>query len=405
MPPSSARRRTWIAPVVILVVMALTASLTWWIAGQFRSPKQIAAEASAPPAGPITAKATRGPLDDAINARAQFGSAQSTDLHVPAGTGTRVVTADPLSPGQDVSVGAELLEISGRPLFAVDGGFPYYRDLAVGDTGPDVRQWQATLRSTGFTIPRSEDGTVGTATADATARFYRKRHATPPAPATSADATQPSTDTPQPAPATPSPSAAAPSGPHVGDIVLPQAEVLVIPPGAQRVAKIPQKGTVLGEDATITLSGAELAGTVTVPALDAVTLSAGMAVVVTPDGAAPVNGILGPVPPPSQNTPASGDATTQPTVSIPLQLSTPIPTDWDGKNFLVSIVKQHVADDAILVPSAALDQTGGSAVFLRGRDGAFTRTPVTVLGTSQGMTALQADDHAGVVDGAVVRLG
>lgn len=403
------RRPSWLLPVAILLLMALTAGATWAIAQRTQSPQQVQAAAQAPAPEAITATLTRGPLEDTTTARVAIGPAQTQQIVLPTREGARVVTGNPLSAGTPIGIGQPLIELNGRPVFAVLGTFPYYRDLAVGDTGPDVEQWQQTLRDLGYSIPSSEYGRVGARTATATEKFYAARDY--PALKPDSAAEQPAaSNTPTAAGAAApaaSPNAAA-AGPVTGDLVLPMAEVVVVPGGDQRLQSVPAVGTTLAEDATLSLAGADLAATSSVPAIDAPALAEGMAVTITPDAGEVRTGVLGAVPAPAA-APAEADATTTgqvPLVTIPVSVEGGIPPEWEGKNFILTIIKQRVADDAILVPSTAIttDATG-SAIYVRQSDGSFARVSVSVAGTVRGVAAVAPDEASGVVEGAVVRIG
>ena len=52
--------------------------------------------------------------------------------------------------GARVDSGDHLGEVSGRPLFALRGNVPAYRDLKLGMTGSDVTQLQRALRDLGY---------------------------------------------------------------------------------------------------------------------------------------------------------------------------------------------------------------------------------------------------------------
>jgi HlyD family secretion protein len=71
-----------------------------------------------------------------------------------------------------------LMEISGRPIFAMPGTIPSYRDLRPGDTGKDVAQLQAGLTTLGF-ANSDPKGTYGASTKHAVQEFYRSKGYTP----------------------------------------------------------------------------------------------------------------------------------------------------------------------------------------------------------------------------------
>jgi peptidoglycan hydrolase-like protein with peptidoglycan-binding domain len=71
-------------------------------------------------------------------------------------TAGRVTSVD-VTPGDDPAAGATLLRVDGRPVVAVGGQLPLWRDLEMGATGEDVHQLEHMLASEGF-----DPGTVDT---------------------------------------------------------------------------------------------------------------------------------------------------------------------------------------------------------------------------------------------------
>lgn len=66
-----------------------------------------------------------------------------------------------------------LLEVSGRPVFALPGRLPVYRDLKPGATGDDVKQLQKALADLGHGTGSDKAGTFGAGTKTALAAFYK----------------------------------------------------------------------------------------------------------------------------------------------------------------------------------------------------------------------------------------
>lgn len=96
--------------------------------------------------------------------------------------GRAVVTAAPTSAGDTLDAGEVLIEVSGRPLLALDLPFAAYRDLGPGATGPDVEAVQGALARLGF-FTGELDGVYGPRTAAAVQKLYE--HAGYPAPTVS----------------------------------------------------------------------------------------------------------------------------------------------------------------------------------------------------------------------------
>lgn len=134
--------------IAVVVVVGGTA-LAWHVAAGARTPGQRAAEAAPPAASVITAKVTDGELVDSVTLSGVFARANTVAVRGPAtvATGAAVVTKLPVAAGAQVDNGTLVAEVSGRPLIALTGRFPAYRDLGEGDKGPDVTQLQTALKA------------------------------------------------------------------------------------------------------------------------------------------------------------------------------------------------------------------------------------------------------------------
>lgn len=132
----------------VLVIVGGTA-LAWHVAAGARTPGQRVAEAAPPPPSVITAKVAGGELVDSFTLSGVFARANTVAVRGPASvaTGKAVVTKLPVAAGAQVDNGTLLAEVSGRPLIALAGSFPAYRDLGEGDSGPDVTQLQTALKA------------------------------------------------------------------------------------------------------------------------------------------------------------------------------------------------------------------------------------------------------------------
>ncbi|MFJ6211815.1 peptidoglycan-binding protein [Streptomyces sp. NPDC092296] len=128
------------------------------------------------PGGVRTATVLRRALDGSVTARGTVTPAQTVQVTVPTGGRAdavrAVVTKLPVRPGQTVAAGRVLVEISGRPVFALPGALPAYRDLRPGDHGQDVLQLQKALRGLGLRTGGDQDADFGTGTAAALTALY-----------------------------------------------------------------------------------------------------------------------------------------------------------------------------------------------------------------------------------------
>ncbi|MCJ0871131.1 peptidoglycan-binding domain-containing protein [Streptomyces sp. AP-93] len=169
------RRRAWLAAVaagaVLLSAAGVGASLV------IKSPAQAAAEAGPPPLDVLVARVEKRVLRDTLIVRGTVTSAQAVQVTptVAGGEGSAqpVVTKVAVRQGDPVLAGKVLLEVSGRPVFALPGALPVYRDLKPGATGDDVKQLQKALAGLGHGTGSDKAGTFGAGTKAALGAFYK----------------------------------------------------------------------------------------------------------------------------------------------------------------------------------------------------------------------------------------
>ncbi|MEU0070664.1 peptidoglycan-binding protein [Streptomyces sp. NPDC006332] len=168
------QKRKWVAAVAVAAVLLTGAG----IAASFvvKSPAQAAAEAEPPPQDVLTAPVENRVLKDSVIIRGTVVAGQSVDV-APSGasgegTTGAVVTKAPKPVGTEVKAGQVLAEISGRPVFALKGRVPVYRDLKPGSTGDDVAQLQSALAALGHGTGNDARGTFGAGTKAALTAFY-----------------------------------------------------------------------------------------------------------------------------------------------------------------------------------------------------------------------------------------
>lgn len=137
-----------------------------------KSPAQLAAEVSAPVATTLTAQVQRRVLADTVVMRGTVSFAQTYDI-VPVGAdGRAVLTRLRVKQSDTAEAGRVLLEISGRPLFALRGEVPVFRDIRPGSRGADVAQLQVALAALGHSAAADPRGYFGAATKRAVTAFY-----------------------------------------------------------------------------------------------------------------------------------------------------------------------------------------------------------------------------------------
>ncbi|WP_307967480.1 peptidoglycan-binding protein [Sinomonas sp. ASV322] len=167
------RQRALLAVAVAAAVLAVGGLVASW---SVKSPAQLASELSPPPPRVLTAEVRSMPLAQTVAVRAIVEAPATFKVRsLTAGSsGRRVVTGRPLSKGAGVESGQVVLEISGRPLFAMTGEVPAYRDLGRGIEGQDVRQLQKALAATGDLSSDLVTGVFDWRTQNAVARLYAR---------------------------------------------------------------------------------------------------------------------------------------------------------------------------------------------------------------------------------------
>jgi hypothetical protein len=118
-------------------------------------------------------------LSTVVRARGTGGFGSPRPVQLPASNlsaGT-IVTSLP-TPGAEVPEGGVLATIAGRPVFALEGEAPMYRDLGPGMSGPDVAQLETALERIGIS-PGAVDGLYDAGTEAAVRTLYTNAGFTP----------------------------------------------------------------------------------------------------------------------------------------------------------------------------------------------------------------------------------
>jgi peptidoglycan hydrolase-like protein with peptidoglycan-binding domain len=167
------RRR---ATLVVLAMLILAGNgIAWFVASQARTTEHHAIASQPPPPSEITAQVDAGPL--AETSLFEGTISRSRTYSIAAVNTDGVITNLPLAVGATVTSGEVIVEVSGRPIFLLAGDFRPYRDLTIGDEGPDVMQLQRAL-SDEFELPVT--GYFGKLTAAAVERLYQDAGYAPP---------------------------------------------------------------------------------------------------------------------------------------------------------------------------------------------------------------------------------
>ncbi len=136
------------------------------------SPHDVAAQSAAPPATTLSAVARWQVLREAITVQGIVRSSRLIKVTATAPYATVTLTQMRVKPGDRVRLGQVIAQIDGRPVMLLRGRLPAYRNLHVGDHGPDVTQLQRALQGLGY-ADFDSPGYFGQSTALALLMFYR----------------------------------------------------------------------------------------------------------------------------------------------------------------------------------------------------------------------------------------
>lgn len=159
---------------VVAVVAVLSAVLGWVAGQQIKSPGQIAAEQEPPEPSLITVPVERRTLSQNVIVRGTIRLTDETPLSVSSTVGSSVITRLAKEVGDAIDEGDVLIEVAGRPVIALQGQLPAFRNLIPGLDGPDVEQLEQSLSRLGYD-PGPVDDRYTSETADAVASLYRDR--------------------------------------------------------------------------------------------------------------------------------------------------------------------------------------------------------------------------------------
>jgi multidrug efflux pump subunit AcrA (membrane-fusion protein)/peptidoglycan hydrolase-like protein with peptidoglycan-binding domain len=115
----------------------------------------------------ITAEVERRTLTDDVTIKGTLGRVEQRQVDATAPGRVSAVHVDD---GVIVEAGQPILSLDGRDAVAVPGDFPFFRDLAVGSQGNDVRQLEQVLSAAGYR-PGAVDSTFTEETRGALARW------------------------------------------------------------------------------------------------------------------------------------------------------------------------------------------------------------------------------------------
>ena len=375
-PPQLRRRRAVVLTAAAVAAVAATGGVL--VATSIKSPAQLAAETAPPALTQLSAPVTREVITSTVQAPGKVMPPPEVAGLAGADSGAQdavlsVVSKSTLRRGATVRPGQELVEVSGRPLYALQGAVPAYRDLVPGDTGADVAQLQRGLAAIGYPAGGDTAGTFGAGTAAAVTAFYTALGYTLPG----------------------------------NEPMVPRAEVMFVPRFPARVIKVagPVGKQVHGSLATLAMGAPAVAAQLS--PTDGALIRPGMTVTVTD--------------------PASGTARRGRIVSVALRTAVahsqsggvylpakartgrPLPLSMIGREVSLSITAAHSAGPVLAVPEAAVFARADGRLYVTKLTGSGTGTsvqvPVRILVTGDGLVGVAPAGRGTLTTGDRVAVG
>jgi peptidoglycan hydrolase-like protein with peptidoglycan-binding domain/multidrug efflux pump subunit AcrA (membrane-fusion protein) len=170
-----ASKRTVLLSAVLAGATAL--AFAAWVAGsKIESPADAAARTAPPTPSPILVPVEKRVLSTKIVTRGsgRFGLPQPISIAPSALKASAGLIATLPLRNTQIEEGGVLFTASGRPVFALAGKIPAYRDLTPGISGDDVRQLEQALKRVGYD-PGPIDGSYDQQTSAAVAKWYKAK--------------------------------------------------------------------------------------------------------------------------------------------------------------------------------------------------------------------------------------
>jgi hypothetical protein len=165
-----ARRRRVLLGVAVGAALLAVGGLIG--AAFVKSPAQLAADTAPPAKTPTTAKVTSQDLTSSVAMRGVVYPSTQYDVSASGTAAQLYISKLDVKAGGTVRNGELLAEIDGAPMFVLTGSVPAWRDLAPGESGPDVAELQKALAALGYSDEGDTPGYYGAGTEDAVSAFY-----------------------------------------------------------------------------------------------------------------------------------------------------------------------------------------------------------------------------------------
>lgn len=371
-----------VALVVLALLLALAVGL---LVVAYVTPSKARPISHARPAP--TTVVEQGKIAATLVASGSLKAADTQKVAIPTSTDTSVVTHVATQPGSGVPYCGVVMEVSGRPVFALSGQFPAYRDIHVGDSGTDVRQLQQALRACGYGI--AVDGKAGPATARAVAAMYKR-----------AGYTLTPSNTPAPSPA-PSEDPAAGGASSPGSpatvaapvLVIPRGEVVFVNAGAS-IVSLPGVGASISADTNLEVASGQRHVVLALTTQQLLRVKAGMPVHMSAGGWQA--DVTLPELPTTPDPQPEGQGSTEPTYTVVLPAEGAPGGEVSGVQCEIALGDQTTYPK--VVPAQAVHYEGDSTVVYVPDDRAEQgrrRVVVKVVATGDALVAIEGKIETG----------
>jgi len=315
-------------------------------------------DGAAPTTGPVTAPVELRRLGSSVITRGDAAFSDPVELVVRTAVPLPIVTRAPKPRGTTVAAGEVVLEVAGRPVIVLTGTLPAYRDLGVGDVGPDVTQLELSLTAVGLD-PGEVDDEFTSSTAAAVDELYERLGYVPASESSELPDAPPGED-------------GAPVDAGGTEVVLPMSEVSYVPTLPRRVDRSPARRGAQLPKVPMLLSGSELIVSIGLTTADTEVLEQGMRAEITVPGGRAIRGRLGAV-----TKTATGGRTT---LRLP-DLTSQQQRDLRGSNVKVTVPLEATDGKVLVVPLAALTtDAAGTARVVRVTSSGETETVAVEVG-------------------------
>lgn len=370
--------RWWLIPAVVLLVLSGLAAAYW--AGTATAAGATPPQA-APTAVPVSATVERRAVVKQVilAGKVVAGARTAVKATTSPGVDRLVVTSIAKAAGDSVTPGELLAVVSGRPLLILPSGVPLYRDIASGDSGPDVTAFQEALAPMGY--PVTVTGTFDAATQRALSAWYKSAGSEAPTSVTAADSAGQGAANHATADTSAGTTQATPSAKPT--VVVRWREFVQIPRDTGKIASIAGPGSILAEDGVVAqITIADDAITARADVLQAESFTVGASVTVRA-GSAVLDAKVSQV---------SGFTDGDPTKNVVPGKDITLPLTAGTQGFTpeqsVTLTAGAAAPESLAVPLIAIRQDSGTSYIEVRTSTGLRRMDVTVTSQADGWAAL-----------------